>query len=113
MSYYKVLGISENSKIDEIKKKYRKLAFKYHPDRNPQDEKALEKFREISEAYEVLGNSEKRQEYDRNRKKQEKSHTVLHNEKWKDKTGEKVSLHPDDIRNNFENFFNFKVNRKK
>ena len=64
MDYYKILEVSENADILKIKKKYRKLAMKYHPDRNAGDEKAAKKFREITEAYEVLSNEKKRKEYD-------------------------------------------------
>ena len=64
MDYYKMLEVSENADILKIKKKYRKLAMKYHPDRNAGDEKAAKKFREITEAYEVLSNEKRRKEYD-------------------------------------------------
>ncbi len=64
--YYEVLGISKNSTINEIKKAYRKLAIKYHPDKNLSDKnRAEEKFKEAAEAYEVLSNSEKRERYDK------------------------------------------------
>ena len=62
--YYSVLGIKKNASPEEIKKAFRKLAVKYHPDRNPDNKVAEEKFKEISEAYEVLGDKEKRQKYD-------------------------------------------------
>jgi DnaJ-class molecular chaperone len=62
--YYKVLGVSRNASADEIKKAYRKLARKYHPDINPGDKQAEAKFKEINEAYEVLSDKEKRQKYD-------------------------------------------------
>ena len=63
--YYKVLGVEKSSSNDEIKKAYRKLALKYHPDRNPSDKKrAEEKFKDISEAYAVLSDPEKRKQYD-------------------------------------------------
>jgi len=61
---YKTLGVSKKATDEEIKKAYRKLARKYHPDRNPGDSEAEEKFKEISAAYDVLGDSEKRKEYD-------------------------------------------------
>ena len=63
--YYEVLGVSKTASDDEIKKAYRKLAMKYHPDRNPDNAEAEEKFKEASEAYEVLSNGEKRSMYDR------------------------------------------------
>lgn len=63
--YYEVLGVSKNAEATEIKKAYRKLAIKYHPDKNPDDKEAELKFKEAAEAYEVLSNPEKRQRYDR------------------------------------------------
>ncbi len=62
--YYKILGVSKNATEEEIKKGYRSLAKKYHPDMNPNNKEAAEKFREASEAYEVLGNKDKRKQYD-------------------------------------------------
>lgn len=63
--YYKVLGINKNASADDIKKAYKKLAFKYHPDKNPGDKKAEDHFKEISEAYAVLSDKQKREQYDR------------------------------------------------
>lgn len=63
--YYEVLGVDRNASQDEIKKAYRKIAIKYHPDKNPGDKSAEEKFKEAAEAYEVLSNTDKRTQYDR------------------------------------------------
>jgi molecular chaperone DnaJ len=63
--YYKVLGVPKNAGAAEIKKAYRKLARQYHPDRNPGDAGAEAKFKEVSEAHDVLGDAEKRKQYDR------------------------------------------------
>lgn len=63
--FYEVLGLAKGASEDEIKKAYRKLAMKYHPDRNPNDKTAEEKFKEVKEAYEVLSDDNKRQAYDR------------------------------------------------
>src|SRR4051794_39466831 len=63
--YYKALGVDRKASADDIKKAYRKLARQYHPDRNPGDPKAEERFKEISEAYDVLSDPDKRKKYDR------------------------------------------------
>jgi molecular chaperone DnaJ len=63
--YYKILGVGKNASDDEIKKAYRKLARQYHPDRNSGDKKAEERFKEISQAHDVLSDSDKRKSYDR------------------------------------------------
>ena len=62
--YYEVLGVAKTATADEIKKAYRKKAIQYHPDRNPGDKEAEEKFKEAAEAYEVLSNADKRARYD-------------------------------------------------
>lgn len=62
--YYEILGVSRDASQDEIKKAYRKMALKYHPDKNPDDNEAEQKFKDAAEAYEVLGNEDKRRRYD-------------------------------------------------
>ena len=63
--YYEILGVSKNATEQQIKKSYRKLAMQYHPDRNPRNEKwANEKFKEVNEAFSVVGDPEKRRQYD-------------------------------------------------
>lgn len=70
MDYYKILGISRDSSPEDIKKAYRKLAMKYHPDKNPGDSDSESKFKEISQAYDVLSDPNKKKEYDNPAKKQ-------------------------------------------
>ena len=62
--YYEVLGVRRNASAEDIKKAFRKLAIQYHPDKNPGDKKAEERFKEANEAYEVLTDTKKRQQYD-------------------------------------------------
>ena len=61
--YYEVLGVGKNASADEIKRAYRRMAIKYHPDKNPDDKQAETKFKECAEAYEVLSDPQKRQRY--------------------------------------------------
>ena len=63
--FYDVLGVPKNADPDTIKKAYRKVAIKYHPDKNPDDKGAEDKFKEAAEAYEILSNPDKKAQYDR------------------------------------------------
>ena len=63
--YYEVLGVAKTANEEELKKAYRRLAMKFHPDRNPDNKEAEEKFKEANEAYEILSNADKRAAYDR------------------------------------------------
>src|SRR5690349_11750826 len=63
--FYNILGVARDASQDAIKKAYRKLAHKFHPDKNPGDKQAEEKFKEVNQAYEVLGDAERRKKFDR------------------------------------------------
>jgi len=63
--YYEILGVNKSAAADEIKKAYRKVAMQHHPDRNPGDKSAEEKFKEAAEAYEILSDTDKKAQYDR------------------------------------------------
>src|ERR1700682_3040113 len=63
--YYEILGVNRGAGEDELKKSYRRLAIQFHPDRNPGDKEAEERFKELNEAYQVLSDSDRRSQYDR------------------------------------------------
>ena len=63
--YYEILGVDKSASKEDLRKAYRKLAMQYHPDRNPDNKEAEEKFKEAAEAYEILSDEEKRSNYDR------------------------------------------------
>ena len=119
-NYYKILGVSEDADAKEIKTKYRKLAMKYHPDRNPDDKNAEEMFKTVSEAYEILGDENKRKEYDEKRKNKRNSNNSQRFDGKKSSRAEQnsesakrgaeaffrnFSANPNDIKNMFESAF--------
>ena len=117
MDYYQILGVSENFTRDELKSSYKKLALKYHPDRNPNDKKAENMFKKISEAYDVLKNPTKRTEYDKKRHKLNKNfngNTSVKNSKNENINENRENTQkfdeflftPDNFKNMFEKAFN-------
>ncbi len=117
--YYKILGVQKTATANEIKSAYRKLAQQYHPDRNPDDKKAEEKFKEINEAYDVVGKPESRAKYDRlgsnwrnfQQSPNPSTSTPRDDFKWGDwsdftrKNGEKNTQEEDISGSNFSEFF--------
>ncbi len=113
--YYNILNISMEATNDEIKKAFRSLAKKYHPDRNKDDKDALRKFQEVNEAYEVLSNEASRKKYNDERFKfkeknnkgtnSENNRTDRNNKKYQDK-GENI----ENLNKYFESFFGFNAN---
>src|SRR5579863_7597554 len=96
--YYKVLDVTKSATTDEIKTAYRKLAMKYHPDRNPDNKDAEEKFRQATEAYEILGDTQKRSQYD------QFGHAGVNNGMGGGH-GHQSSMNMDDIFENFGDIF--------
>lgn len=109
--YYKILGVAKEAGQDEIKKAFRKLAREYHPDKNGGDEKKGHMFREINEAYEILGNEEKRKIYDG---KKSENHSSVNGQKNSQNTGGfKPNFDMNDFEKRFENFFGFSKSGEK
>ena len=122
MDYYRILEIKEDADFSDIKKKYRKLAIKYHPDKNPGDDEAVKKFREITEAYEILGDEKKRKEYDRKRKfkngqENKKNENLKNRNNFSDNNfsfGKEFFKSASEMKEMFENSFNLnKMGKKK
>ena len=122
MDYYRILEIKEDADFSEIKKKYRKLAIKYHPDKNPGDDEAVKKFREITEAYEILGDEKKRKEYDNKRKfkngqENNKNKNLKNKKNFSDNNfsfGKEFFKSASEMKEMFENSFNLnKMGKKK
>ncbi len=97
--YYEILGVERNATLEEIKKAYRRLALKYHPDRNPGDKEAEEKFKEIVEAYSVLSDPEKRRLYDMYGHQGVEGRVNFHQFSWEDLFSEMDEI--------FSSFFGF------
>ena len=104
MDYYRILGVSEQASAEQIKQAYRQLAKRYHPDRNPNNLKAEEKFKDIAAAYEVLSNVDKRKEYDLKRQK------AVGNSMPKGKShSDKTDINMADLTKDMEKYFGFSV----
>lgn len=107
--YYKILGVTREASGEEIKKAFRKLAREYHPDKNGGDEKKGQLFREINEAYETLGNEEKRKSYDLPKKGTSHSNNASRNKE----SGFTSNFDMNDFEKRFESFFGFSKNGEK
>jgi len=108
-NYYKILGLSEEADDADIKRAYRKLALKYHPDRNPDDKFAEDKFKQVTEAYRVLGDTSKRIEYDRNR-----TSSSTRSASYTPRTGyQSRNAQADDVFNIFDSFSRTRRSREK
>ncbi len=114
MDYYKILGVPRNADEEQIKRAYRKKAKQYHPDLNPGNAEAEAKFKNIVEAYEVLGNAAKRREYDAKQEKTAGFGQKTETDKSKDKSGTAAprmnfnKKNPLDVTDMFEAFMKMK-----
>lgn len=107
MDWYKVLGVSRNADESEIKRAYKALARQYHPDANPGNEKAEEKFKDVVKAYDVLSNPKKRKTYDADYMRSKTANEKKRNEGWgvSFRTGKE---NPIDVTDMFEAFMKLK-----
>lgn len=107
--YYRILGVKEDATEDEIKKSYRKVAKKYHPDANLGDKEAEKKFKEAAEAYAVLGDTEKRKTYDKERSAAHGAGSEQKRPAGNKKTSPKTDgFDFSSMSSNFEQFFGFR-----
>lgn len=109
-NWYRILEISENATEQEIKAAYRRLAKKYHPDTHSNDKSYVDKFNDISAAYQILGDSKKRQEYDKGRGQQQESTQKRQKTTAAQQTAPDFNF--DNMSKNFESFFGFNPETK-
>lgn len=110
LDYYKILGIRDDASEEDIKKAYRKLSKKYHPDANPDNQEAKEKFHEITEAYDILRDPEKRKKYDMEQKQTKTNAQAGNQEKQKGKkksSAPRQEFNMENMSESFERFFGF------
>lgn len=105
--YYRILGVPENAAEEDIKSAYRRLAKEYHPDAHPGDAKCEEMFREINEAYDVLGNSRKRKEYDGEKRKKERGGSFRQEGARESHSAQEKKVDFENIHKSFAQFFGF------
>lgn len=108
--WYQILGVSENATEKEIKSAYRKLAKKYHPDTHLNDKSCAEKFNEIGQAYQILGDPKEREAYDKRRKQQ--SHEKQSTKSSTDKEQGNFTFDFENLNKSFEQFFGFNPKTK-
>jgi|UPI00068E4ED9 curved DNA-binding protein len=105
--WYRILEIAESATEQEIKGAYRRLAKKYHPDTHVKDKSNIDKFNDINQAYQILGNTEKRQEYDKKRKQTQKAEDNRNSTKREGNDSSKADFDFQNMNKKFEEFFGF------
>lgn len=114
-NYYEILKVNKDASVEEIKKSYRKLAKKYHPDVNPGNSEAEEKFKQINEAHTILSNETSRKDYDLkfNNKNQSSNNSKAYEKQKERQTHQNYTeLDMENIQKNFESFFGFNPKSK-